>query len=188
MKKTEKVIINTILFAILIFLWAVILDLWKFLSFIIKTQRSLNGIEFGIIEYVLIFVCAAAIILPIIFRKKLTVLRSLPMTMIISAILAVIINIVILLGAKMYISEYSKEKWDKYPRLRVYMVDDLEREHQIIGMSEEEVKDLLGEPGDVPEWGQHRYEYYAGESIADPYTYDVLFENGVAVETRVWEH
>lgn len=181
----KKTIINVILSIFLVLFWIGILFVSAMLL-LISDIFSRFGQGILIITSVLIYIMA--LVVPIVFRKKLTAFQSLPLTMIISAILAVIINIVILLGAKMYISEYSKEKWDKYPRLRVYMVDDLEREHQIIGMSEEEVKYLLGEPGDVPEWGQHRYEYYAGESIADPYTYDVLFENGVAVETRVWEH
>ena len=108
--------------------------------------------------------------------------------MIVSAVMAVVINVVTFFGVYRYVSEYSREKWDAHPRLRICMVDDLEREHQIIGMSEEEVKVLLGEPGDIPQWGKHRFEYYAGDSGYDPYTYDVIFENGVAVETRVSEH
>lgn len=40
---------------------------------------------------------------------------------------------------------FSKEKWDKYEKLRIYMIDDLETHYITKGMSEEFVISLLGE-------------------------------------------
>ena len=181
----NKKSINIISTIVLVLLW---MGIFTVSLVVLLISDIIKHFENGILVLIFAMVYILALFVPIIFRKKLIIAKSISLTMIVSAVMAVVINVVTFFGVYMYISEYSKDKWDAHPRLRICMVDDLEREHQVIGMTEEEVKALLGEPEDVPEWGQRRFEYYAGDSGYDPYTYDVLFENGVAVETRIREH
>ena len=184
MKKAIKIATNILLSCFLVFVWWVILYLSKFLCQFSPIIRLTGN---GILKYVIFGVYGVAAMAPIIFRKKLTIAKSIPLTMIVYAIIAVAINFLILFSVKAYVSEYSRTRWDANPKMRIYMVDDMEKEHQIIGMTEAEVKTLLGEPETVLK-EENVLEYYVGDSIIDPYTYDVLFENGVAVETRIWEH
>ncbi|MBQ4543251.1 MAG: hypothetical protein IJA19_03675 [Clostridia bacterium] len=68
------------------------------------------------------------------------------------------------------------------------MIDDLEEEHGIVGKTEKEVLELLGEP--MYNYGNEtiiRYEYYAGDGI-DSYYYEIVFENGIAKDTTFAQH
>lgn len=181
----KKKIINIILSVILIMLW---MGICMVSFFLLLISDIINHFENGILIYFFIVIYILALILPVIFRKKLSIAKSIPLTMIVSAVIAIVINTITFLGVYFYISEYSREKWDEYPRLRIHMIKDLEREQQIIGMTEDEIIGILGEPEDIPGVGKQRFEYYAGDSGYDPYTYDVIFENGVAVKTKISEH
>lgn len=144
----------------------------------------------GVLSVIFILIYLLAIILPAIFCKKLKI-WLMPLIMIISSVSAVFINKGIYHIGKIYISSYTREKWDKYENLRYNMIDDLESKYNFIGMSEEEIIDILGEPMTVsdhidPEY--YRYEYYIDDGFMDPWTYDIIFRNGVAVESCKTQH
>ena len=107
---------------------------------------------------------------------------------IVFSILSVVVVGCILGGAKNYISDFSQEKWNNNERLRKYMLDDLEQNHGIIGKTDKEIVDLLGEPIYISDEQNNKYEYYVGESIIDPYGYQIEFENNIAVDTTLFEH
>lgn len=136
------------------------------------------------VSFVLItFIC---FIMPFIFRKKTKL--CLPVRFIVFSLLSVVINVTTFLGAYFYLSHYTNVKWESYPYLRYCMVDSLERQHKIIGTTEQEVVELLGEPGNIANDYSYRYEYFIGYGIIDPHTYDIIFEDGIAVKTEINDH
>ena len=176
---------NVILSILLGLLWAGIF----FVSFIfIRLSDILCYFENGSLRYLFVFLYALAILLPILFRKKFKTYDAWAMGMIACAVLSVLLCGLIYLGAKGYIAHFSKEKWDKNEKLRIYMVDDLEHTYSLIGKSKKELKELLGEPTAVSDGKHDRYEYVIGESITDPYTYQVTFEDGLVIDTKIMEH
>ncbi|MDD4844047.1 MAG: hypothetical protein PHU31_06925 [Anaerotignum sp.] len=54
--------------------------------------------------------------------------------------------ILVLFCRNILIHTFSTEKWGKYPEKRVDMVDDLLEKHELLGMTEQEVFLLLGQP------------------------------------------
>ncbi|MBQ9985774.1 MAG: hypothetical protein IJP38_05650 [Oscillospiraceae bacterium] len=68
------------------------------------------------------------------------------------AFLSVLIYILIFWGTDLMCIEYCKsftpEKWAKYPYERYYMVDDLNEEYELRGMTRDELTLLLGKPED----------------------------------------
>ena len=119
------------------------------------------------------------------FRKRISKYFPLPLSFIIFTILSIIIVVTILIGAKSYISDFSQEKWNCNERLRIYMIDDLEEGKGILGKIDKEIIDLLGEPIYISDTKKIIYEYYVGESMIDPYSYQIEFENNVAVNTAL---
>ncbi len=181
----QNIILNILCTVVLLIGWAGILFVSFFLLVFSPMFTSLgNGILVNItaIIYILVFV------LPILFRKRITKYFSLPLSFLIFTIISVVLVGSILAIAKGYISDFSQEKWGKYESLRTYMIDDLEEEHGIVGKTEKEVLELLGEP--MYNYGNEtiiRYEYYAGDGI-DSYYYEIVFENGIAKDTTVAQH
>ena len=49
-------------------------------------------------------------------------------------------------GMREYFTAFSIDMWNNYPVNRYLMIDDLEKNHKIIGMSTEEIQNLLGSP------------------------------------------
>lgn len=50
------------------------------------------------------------------------------------------------LGVTCYFKDFTPQKWIEYPFQRHYMLKDLTNEHNLIGMTEEELYVLLGSP------------------------------------------
>ncbi|MCL2671314.1 MAG: hypothetical protein FWF10_04685 [Clostridiales bacterium] len=63
--------------------------------------------------------------------------------------------------ANAYLADFTQEKWQRYPRDRYMMLEDLKKNHDIIGMSTEEVIALLGEPNVKSD---KAYTYYCSEN------------------------
>ena len=64
------------------------------------------------------------------------------------------------------------------------MIDDLEKKYDFVGMTKDEIIEILGEPDTVSEYGGWEvFDYYLGygDDMIDPYTYSVRFEDGIAV-------
>ena len=142
----------------------------------------------GILVYTTILIYLLTFVLPIMFRKQISKYLSLPLSFIVFSLLSVVVVGCILGGASIYISDFSQEKWNNNERLRKYMIDDLEQNHGIIGKTDKEIVNLLGEPIYISDELNNKYEYYVGESIIDPYGYQIEFENNIAVNTTLFEH
>ena len=91
---------------------------------------------------------------------------------------------------------FSKQRWIEYPNIRYKMIDDIEKNNSIIGKTQQEVRELLGEPDNVWEHDfedgyYNYYQYYIGkkheifEMMWEPDMYLVTFRNGVVVSTSV---
>ena len=181
----QNFIIDMFFTIVLILGWAEIL----FVSFLIYLMSDMvRFLGNGILVYTTIFIYALTFVLPIIFRRQISKYISLPLSFIVFTILSVAVVGCILGGAKNYISDFSQEKWNNNERLRKYMIDDLEENHGIIGKTDKEIVDLLGEPIYISDAPNIKYEYYVGESIIDPYGYQVEFDNNIAVNTTLFEH
>ena len=91
------------------------------------------------------------------------------------------------IGANIDNSTFSQERWERYPDMRYYMIEDLEKKHTIIGMTEEEILELLGEPTYAYTDSNPRYrhyKYYIGPPepmfsyMYEPDIYFLVFEDG----------
>ncbi len=181
----QNFIINMFFTIVLILGWAGIL----FLSFLLYLMSDMfRFLGNGILVYATIFIYAITFVLPIVLKRQISKYLSLPLSFIIFTILSVVVVGCILGGAKNYISDFSQEKWNNNERLRKYMIDDLEENHGIIGKTEKEILDLLGEPIYISDALNIKYEYYVGESIIDPYGYQIEFDNNIAVNTTLFAH
>lgn len=181
----QDLIMNIFFTVVLVLGWIAIL-LVSFLVYLLSDLvRSFGG---GILVYIAVLLYVSAVILPIIFRKRLSKHLPLPVSLIVSSIFSALLVVCILGGAKRYISDFSREKWSAHERLRKYMIDDLEQDHGIVGKTDREIVALLGEPIYIGNEPQHTYEYYVGESIFDPCGYRIRFEDHIAVSTKLFEH
>ena len=57
-----------------------------------------------------------------------------------------ILYCIVILGLNEYKSNFTTEKWLNAPAERVYMVDDLLNEYELVGKTKDEVNTLLGTP------------------------------------------
>ncbi len=127
--------------------------------------------------------------LAIIFRKKIK--GGALVALIYATILAVALNSVAYMGMIGYLSDYSKDKWEKYTEHRHFMITDLCNEYELIGLNENQIKDLLGEPTKVVDRidGYYAYEYYAGHRYwIDPYVLEIVFKDGISTYVTEGEH
>jgi len=181
----QNFIVNMCFTIVLILGWAGIL----FVSFLLYLMSDMfRFLGNGILVYIIAFIYALAFFLPIVFRKRISKYLSLPLAFIVFTIFSVIIVCGILVSAKHYISDFSQQKWNDNERLRKYMIDDLEENHGIIGKTDKEIVDLLGEPIYISDAPDIKYEYYVGESIIDSYGYQIEFDNNIAINTTLFEH
>ncbi len=62
------------------------------------------------------------------------------------------------------------------------MLDDLEEKHKIVGKTNKEIINLVGQPTYISNVTNVKYEYYVGESIIDPLGYQIEFENNIFID------
>ena len=179
-----SLILNIFLTLILVLMWGCILFFTLFL-YLASDIFTLFGK--GILMYVFLALYVLSFILPVVFRKRINRYMSMPMSFIVCAILSFVVALLMLIGAKEYISEFSVSKWKNNERLRFYMIEELEDEYTIVGRTQKEIVSLLGEPTYVYH-NHNTYEYYVGDSLIDPFGYVIEFENGSAKNTRLIEY
>lgn len=170
--------------AALVVLWVGIICGTAFLWSVSDVFRLLGG---GVLLYVFIFIYVVALALPFVFSKWLSEYFSLTAKSVVSSLLAIVITALIFVGAVSYISEFTPKKWAAYEPLRIYMIDDFEDEYTVLGKTNEEIVELLGEPKSVL-GNDELYEYYVGDGIIDPYGYQIEFENGRVINKKLIEH
>ena len=175
MKKKITVISLYILLAIIV---GVVGIYWLFTF---TFDDILNYYYGGILKLIFILIMVAGIVLPIIKYRKHQQKWVLPAVLCLIVLLTPIFNNGILKFVEDDIRIYSREKWERHRNLRIYMFDDL-NERIYKGVTEERVKDLLGEPDFVAGENSQRYEYFANPGYMDPIMIYIEFEDGLVVE------
>lgn len=187
--KVLKILLNIFLYLIFALLWCAILFV---LNFIRIFDTFLDRFGNGILLKVFAIISVTGIVITLLCRKKMKYTWMLPFFLIVSTIITTSVNYGLLYAASDYMSVYTREKWDKYPLVRYCMLDNLKERYEFIGMTEQELKELLGEPTYITEYtgntkykGYTAYQYMIGDDKIDGYTYDFIFDNGVVVDTSV---
>lgn len=181
------IILKNILYSFLLVIgWIVILAI-SYAEYIFIPMFTLLG--GGILVYITALLYILAFVLPILFRKRISKYLSMPLSFIVFTIISLVLVVCISLGGRSYISEFSSEKWSNNEGLRTYMVEDLEEEHKIVGMTDKEVLELLGEPDDIWELSEkerYAYIYYIGtDIIGESDMYFVSFLDNVVVGASI---
>lgn len=189
-KNAMKILLSVFLYMQVVFLWAAIILAFG-LTYIASDLAQELGGGILIIIFVFTYICTFTAQAIVANRESSSVKK--PLKMLMCAIIAVLINTFAYNAGWIYISDFSREKWDNNEILRIHMIDDFEEKYQIIGKSEQEVKDILGKPAYVEDrnvGGLNRklVSYYVGMNTIDPYMYDIILENGVVIQTEVNEH
>ena len=189
-KHIMKILVSIFLYSSLFLIWIVSIAGLLGFAHLFADLKQLNN-EMLMKIFVLIYFCAF-IVQVMIFKRRKSYVKK-PLKMLTCTFVAIFINTIVFNAGWIYISEYSREKWENNKELRHYMVYDFEQEYQIMERSEQEVIDLLGNPVYVEDRSTEErnikvLSYYAGRGLIDIYTYDIIFENGIVTETEVNEH
>ena len=187
--RVRTILLNVFLYVLLALLWGVILSI----VFLLTTVDSfLDYFEDGILLKIFAITSILGLIITVVFHKKMKYKWMLPAFLIMSTIITTIVNYGIFYSARDYMSVYTREKWDNYPMVRYCMIDDLKERYELVGMTEQELKEILGEPTFVTEYtgntkykGYTTYQYMIGDDKIDGYTYDFIFEKGIVIDTAV---
>lgn len=146
-------------------------------SIIGNTSMTLFYILYFILPICLLFV---PIFLYLIFKdKKSKVLQY----SFISLVIYVVLLISIMFSIKSYFSKFSKEKWESTVANRYYMIDDIEKNHNIIGKNKNDIIDLLG--NNFTENEENSTIMYEIEySLVAVKYYILYFDNDIVVKTE----
>ena len=92
-----------------------------------------------------------------------------------------------------YLSDFTPEKWARYPSQRLCMISDMAEEYELIGITKKETREIFGmEDTPYADVGEADIlEYYIGTSgfFSDPTMMTIVFENDCAVEVYYYtEH
>ena len=133
-----------------------------------------------------IILLAMPLIVKFVFKKKFykSILYS-----VLSVIIYLIILISITFGIRQYFKTFSTEKWsnENWNSFRYLMIDDLEDTYDLVGMTKEEVRALLGEEDVELEWliTDYAIGYSVRNGFMDWYYYYIyLDENDVVIRTE----
>lgn len=107
---------------------------------------------------------------------------------IISVLIYVILTFGTIFTVHEFLEDFTSNKWKKYPNERYLMLDDMAEEIKFIGMTKENVIEILGEPtspyADTED--ADLIEYYIGAFSIDPTMVTFVFENNEV--TEVYEY
>ena len=106
-------------------------------------------------------------------------------TLIVSLIYAVV-SVGTEFGIREYFMHFSADMWNNYPVNRYLMIDDLEKNHKIIGMSTDEIQNLLGSPAQYDTiQGNKKALIYGGAKklFTDEYYAVIYDDNNTVTET-----
>ena len=85
-------------------------------------------------------------------------------------------------GTDAYFSDFTSEKWLKYPEERYHMIEDLKENHGIIGLSYDKIIPLLGEPNIKNE---RAYTYYCSKgNFSGKWNLEISIENGEIIDIK----
>lgn len=190
--KILKVLLNILLYLIFVALWGVILLV---LTLIRTFDTFLVRFADGALLTIFAVISVTGLIIPLLFIRKMKHSWALPLFLIISTIITTTVNYGIFYGSYDYMTVYTREKWEKYPYVRYCMLDNLKEQYEFTGMTEQDLKEILGEPTYITEYtgntkykGYTVYQYIIGDDLIDPYSYDFIFDDGIVIDTSVSQH
>lgn len=173
----------SIIFGVLYYL---ILAGLSFLTFGLNVFDGVISLFSDVLFIVCIFVMPVLFIfLPIIFSKLLKKewYKAFLYSFIINVIYVIIILPSIRFGIVGYMKSFSKSKWNNYDNLRYIMVDDLEKNYNLIGKKTNDVKKLLGKP-DSSFDSDKSMCYFVKSKWLDSYFYCLEYdENNIIIKT-----
>ena len=180
MKKISKIFLSVVLCIPYLIIWYFILMMASvgFSEGIIAVFKCAFGV--WSVWAGLIFACVAffSIIYLRLFIKKEWIIH---ITAYLLTVIFFIMGIIFLnLGTKKF-SEFSTEKWENYPEMRITMYFDLKDKYDIKGYTSERTEVLLGTPDKIADDGTYIYDDRHGNSVY------VEFEKGKATEIYVIE-
>ena len=183
MKKSQK-ILTWIGYIIYIAIWTYI----GFVGLILFVVSGFDILPLPI-RIILAFMCALALTSPFYLRIKH------PQRIIVSILAAVFVVIIFcaaIYGFQRYYSIFTPEKWESSADQRYLMMDSLNAQHTLLGMTRDEVEALLGKSehsGEISKDGkqQYYYEYIISRDFIDLNVLRVVFENDIAVETHTYQ-
>lgn len=106
-------------------------------------------------------------------------------------ILSIFFIIIIIFGVRYkYQHTFSTNRWIKYPRERVKMVDDMLRKNKLVGQTKEEIVKLLGYETNTDYFKEvNNIVYYLGDERGfisiDSEWLVIMFDNDVVVEVKI---
>lgn len=104
-----------------------------------------------------------------------------------TVILSLLISIVLFIAWQYYQTQFTIERWkSSNPQQRGYMLNDLFQKHNLIGLSKNEVLDLLGEGYAQDNDNKYSWCYHVGDRFS--FTMDLLyieFENDIVIDYYV---
>ncbi len=184
--KILKVLLNVFLYLIFVLLWGAILFV---LTFIRIFDTFLDRFADGALLTIFAVISVTGLIIPILFIRKMKHTWMLPLLLIVSTIVTTIVNCGVLYCASDYMSVYTREKWDKYPWERGGMIYSLNEQYEFIGMTEQEVTAILGDPDRIFERNDYTiYQYVVGDAFKEWNAYDFIFENGIVTDNEFSHH
>lgn len=122
-KMNSKILKYLSFILIIIISGGILLSTFVFIRFNSIVQNFENGIL--IYSFFTLYICA--VMLPILFRKKLKISRTIPLILIFCILSAALINAGAYNIVKNSVSAYSRQNWDNNANLRIYMIEDLEK-------------------------------------------------------------
>ncbi len=106
-------------------------------------------------------------------------------------IVGILLLIIVICGVNYkYKHTFSNDRWIKYPRERVKMVDDMLGRYNLLGKSKEEVVELLGSETNTEYFKEaDNFVYYLGDERGlisiDSEWLIISFDNDIAVEVKI---
>lgn len=175
-----KVLLNAFLYMVFVLLWGAILLVLTAMRIF---DTFLDSFADGLLLKVFGVTSVIGIVITILFRKRMKYKWMLPVFLIVSTIITTSFNYGVLWCSFDYMSVYTREKWDKYPRERSCMIDSLNEQYEFTDMTEQEVITVLGEADSIFESdGRTIYQYVIGDVFKEHNAYEFIFEDGVVVD------
>ncbi len=166
--------------------WAIVVVLWIAIE-ILLLLSLFSVMAYSVVGLIPLIIVNALLILAIIYRKKIKM--RLLTSVVCATIAGVLISSITYIGTDAYSRDFTPEKWKNYPAGRDAMVEDLEKEHDLVGMTKNEIIELLGEPNHTSQflYGYETYEYYNHHKYGVGYRYRVNFDKTGTVTSASYE-
>lgn len=176
MKKTLLILNKILVWIVFVVLWLAI-EILLLLSWFSIAVYSVGG-------WIPLVIVNGLLILAIVYCKKNK--KYLRTSVACATIISALISGITFIGINTYSNDFTPEKWKNHPSGRDAMIQDLEEEHNLVGMSKDEIMKLLGEPDNISQflYGYETYEYYNHGEYGIGYRYLVNFdEDGIVTTT-----